>query len=173
MLSKHKLSEGTWPTVDRLPQSSWVLIGEGCRQRWDTKVQRVALSYTEVTEIKIMWLHGTCLGPNVGEKFRGNQIKLSFQSWGDSCSLAKRTGHQVEGRMWAKTWKMSRWTQSKKCWQQHLGGRAMGPVESPACQSKNRKRKSERKGLGGQHSGVYKDSTTRWEVHINFWILVN
>ena len=68
---------------------------------------------------------------------------------------------------------MSRWTQCKKRWQQHLGGRAMGPMESPACQSKNRERKSERKGLGGQHSGVYKDSTTRWEVHINFWILVN
>ena len=29
----------------------------------------------------------------------------------------------------------------QECWQQHPGGRAMGPVESPACQGKNRESK--------------------------------
>ena len=55
-----------------------------------------------------------------------------------SCSVAQKTGHQVEGRRWAKTWKMSRWSQCKKHWKQHLEGRAMHPVELPPHQGKSR-----------------------------------
>lgn len=36
---------------------------------------------------------------------------------------------------------MSRWSQCGERRQQHLGGRAMGPVESPSCQGKRREGK--------------------------------
>ena len=90
-----------------------------------------------------------------------------------SCSVVKMTGHQVEGRTWAKTWKMGRWTQRNTV-DSILGAEQWVLWNHQPVRARRERVNSERKRLCCPHQGVHIDpKCTRRVIHKSFWQLVN
>ena len=90
-----------------------------------------------------------------------------------SCSVVKMTGHQVEGRTWAKSWKMGRWTQRNTV-DSILGAEQWVLWNHQPVRARRERVNWERKGLCCPHQGVDIDpKCTRRVIHKSFWQLVN
>ena len=90
-----------------------------------------------------------------------------------SCSVVKMTSRQVEGRTWAKTWKMSRWTQCNNV-DSILGAEQWVLWNHQPVRARRERVNLERKGLCCPYPGVHVDSKcTRLVMHKSLWQLVN